>query len=217
VSWNPGSFAFGVVQVRASQGRRGRDTGSYVDRGERREVRAWAALNVKRPGYHGTTFKLGRLSGWPTTASRVVLELHTREFRVVPRRPQALCTTAGSDSRCPSFGEPHGVSESRPVPISIHRLSTSNSLVRRSFEACFGSCPQRGAHPSHSRSACLPQGHNCCPHSLWMTRCSLPPAERTLAQARGSRSGKALRRMSAVSFNVRLVRDHRVGYVRERA
>ena len=34
VSWNPSSFALGVVQVRASQGRRGRDTGSYVDRGE---------------------------------------------------------------------------------------------------------------------------------------------------------------------------------------
>jgi hypothetical protein len=27
-----------VVQVDASQGRRGRDTGSYVDRGERREA-----------------------------------------------------------------------------------------------------------------------------------------------------------------------------------
>jgi hypothetical protein len=38
----------GVVQVRASQGRRGRDTGSYADRGERREVRAWAARTVKR-------------------------------------------------------------------------------------------------------------------------------------------------------------------------
>jgi adenylylsulfate kinase len=37
VPWNPSSFALGVVQVRASQGRRGRDTGSYVDRGERRE------------------------------------------------------------------------------------------------------------------------------------------------------------------------------------
>ncbi|HKN42848.1 MAG TPA: hypothetical protein VJW23_02910, partial [Propionibacteriaceae bacterium] len=43
---------FGGVQVRAcrrkatrsvdTQGRRGRDTGSYVDRGERSEVRAWA-------------------------------------------------------------------------------------------------------------------------------------------------------------------------------
>jgi hypothetical protein len=42
------SFAVGVVQVRAAQGRRGRDTGSYVDRGERREVRAWAARTVKR-------------------------------------------------------------------------------------------------------------------------------------------------------------------------
>jgi hypothetical protein len=54
VSWNPSSFALGVVQVRASQGRRGRDTGSYVDRGERREVRAWAAPSVKRLGFHGT-------------------------------------------------------------------------------------------------------------------------------------------------------------------
>jgi hypothetical protein len=48
VSWSLSSFAVGVVQVRASQGRRGRDTGSYVDRGERREVRAWAARTVKR-------------------------------------------------------------------------------------------------------------------------------------------------------------------------
>jgi hypothetical protein len=48
------SFAVGVVQVRASQGRRGRDTGSYVDRGERREVRAWAARTVKRLRRHGT-------------------------------------------------------------------------------------------------------------------------------------------------------------------
>ena len=55
VPWNPSSFALGVVQVRASQGRRGRDTGSYVDRGERREVRAWAARSVKRLGFHGTS------------------------------------------------------------------------------------------------------------------------------------------------------------------
>jgi hypothetical protein len=65
VSWNPSSFALGVVQVRAcrrkatrgvdTQGRRGRDTGSYVDRGERREVRAWAARSVKRLGFHGTS------------------------------------------------------------------------------------------------------------------------------------------------------------------
>ena len=48
------SFAVGVVQVRASQGRRGRDTGSYADRGERREVRAWAARTVKRPRRHDT-------------------------------------------------------------------------------------------------------------------------------------------------------------------
>ena len=48
------SFAVGVVQVRGSQGRRGRDTGSYVDRGERREVRAWAARTVKRLRRHGT-------------------------------------------------------------------------------------------------------------------------------------------------------------------
>ena len=48
------SFAVGVVQVRASQGRRGRDTGSYVDRGERREVRAWAARTVKRLRRHDT-------------------------------------------------------------------------------------------------------------------------------------------------------------------
>jgi hypothetical protein len=34
------SLAVSGVQVRASQGRRGRDTGSYLDRGERSEVRA---------------------------------------------------------------------------------------------------------------------------------------------------------------------------------
>jgi hypothetical protein len=64
VSRLPGSFAFGVVQVRAcrrkatrsvdTQGRRGRHTGSYADRGERREVRAWAARNVKLPGRRDT-------------------------------------------------------------------------------------------------------------------------------------------------------------------
>ena len=52
------SFAVGVVQVRGSQGRRGRDTGSYVDRGERREVRAWAARTVKRLRRHDTRFAL---------------------------------------------------------------------------------------------------------------------------------------------------------------
>ena len=40
---------FGGVQVRASQGRRGRDTGSYLDRGER-EVRAWASRNASNRG-----------------------------------------------------------------------------------------------------------------------------------------------------------------------
>jgi hypothetical protein len=55
VSCRLGSFAVGVVQVRASQGRRGRDTGSYVDRGERREVRAWAARTVKRLRTHDTS------------------------------------------------------------------------------------------------------------------------------------------------------------------
>ena len=54
MSWILSSFAVGVVQVRASQGRRGRDTGSYVDRGERREVRAWAARTVKRLRLHDT-------------------------------------------------------------------------------------------------------------------------------------------------------------------
>jgi hypothetical protein len=59
------SFAVGVVQVRAcrrkatrgvdTQGRRGRNTGSYVDRGERREVRARAARNVKRLRRHGNS------------------------------------------------------------------------------------------------------------------------------------------------------------------
>jgi hypothetical protein len=54
VPWKGSSLALGVVQVRASQGRRGRDTGSYVDRGERREMRAWAARSVKRFPFQGT-------------------------------------------------------------------------------------------------------------------------------------------------------------------
>jgi hypothetical protein len=54
VPWKGSSLALGDVQVRASQGRRGRDTGSYVDRGERREVRAWAARSVKRFPFQGT-------------------------------------------------------------------------------------------------------------------------------------------------------------------
>jgi hypothetical protein len=58
VSWSLSSFAVGVVQVRASQGRRGRNTGSYVDRGARREVRAWAARTVKRLGLRGTRTSL---------------------------------------------------------------------------------------------------------------------------------------------------------------
>jgi hypothetical protein len=41
---------FGGVQVRASQGRRGRDTGSYLDRGERSEVRAWASRKPRDRG-----------------------------------------------------------------------------------------------------------------------------------------------------------------------
>ena len=58
VSWSLSSLAVGVAQVRAcrrkatrgvdTQGRRGSDTGSYVYRGEHREVRAWAARSVKR-------------------------------------------------------------------------------------------------------------------------------------------------------------------------
>jgi hypothetical protein len=55
VPWKGSSLALGDVQVRASQGRRGRDTGSYVDRGERREVRAWAARSVKRFPFQGTS------------------------------------------------------------------------------------------------------------------------------------------------------------------
>ena len=47
---SPLLLGVGGVQVRASQGRRGRDTGSYLDRGERREVRAWASPTVKRLG-----------------------------------------------------------------------------------------------------------------------------------------------------------------------
>jgi hypothetical protein len=37
---------------------RGRDTGSYLDRGERGEVRAWAARTVKRPRLRGTSMCL---------------------------------------------------------------------------------------------------------------------------------------------------------------
>ena len=60
VSWSLSSFAVGVVQVRASQCRRGRDTGSYVDRGERREVRAWAAPSVKRLKLRDTNVRAQR-------------------------------------------------------------------------------------------------------------------------------------------------------------
>ncbi len=65
MSWNLSSFALGVVQLRAcrrkatrgvdTQGRRGRDTGLYVDRGERSEVRAWALRSVKRLRFHSTS------------------------------------------------------------------------------------------------------------------------------------------------------------------
>src|SRR6478609_9308831 len=48
------SLALGDVQVCASQGRRGRNTGSYVDRGERREVRAWAPRSAERFPFQGT-------------------------------------------------------------------------------------------------------------------------------------------------------------------
>ena len=50
VACRPYCSWFGGVQVRASQGRRGRDTGSYLDRGERREVRAWASRNASNRG-----------------------------------------------------------------------------------------------------------------------------------------------------------------------
>ena len=54
VPWKGSSLALGDVQVCASQGRRGRDTGSYLGRGERREVRAWAPRSVKRFPFQGT-------------------------------------------------------------------------------------------------------------------------------------------------------------------
>jgi len=54
VPWKGSSLALGDVQVRASQGRRGRDTGSYPDRGERREVRAWAPRSAKRFPFQDT-------------------------------------------------------------------------------------------------------------------------------------------------------------------
>jgi LuxR family maltose regulon positive regulatory protein len=54
VPWKGSSLTLGDVQVRASQGRRGRNTGSYADRGERREVRAWAPPSVKRFPFQGT-------------------------------------------------------------------------------------------------------------------------------------------------------------------
>ena len=55
VPWKGSSLALGDVQVRTSQGRRGRDTGSYPDRGERHEVRAGAPPSVKRFPFQGTT------------------------------------------------------------------------------------------------------------------------------------------------------------------
>jgi ribosomal protein S26 len=70
VSCLSGSFAFGVVQVRASQGRRERHTGPYADRGERREVRAWAARNVKIPGRHDTNYApLDKVEAYASKAS----------------------------------------------------------------------------------------------------------------------------------------------------
>src|SRR5205823_15053624 len=61
-----GCFALGVVQVRASQGRRGRDVGPYRDWGERCEVRAWAARNVKsrRRGTSSLVVLLRRQGGY---------------------------------------------------------------------------------------------------------------------------------------------------------
>jgi hypothetical protein len=75
VSWSLSSFAVGVVQMRACRrkatrgvdtpGRRGRDTGSYIDRGERREVRAWAARTVKRLRLRGTGLRIVLLASQP--------------------------------------------------------------------------------------------------------------------------------------------------------
>ena len=59
VPWKGSSLTLGDVQVRASQGRRGRDTGSYRDRGERREVRARAPRSVKRFPFQGTRVRFG--------------------------------------------------------------------------------------------------------------------------------------------------------------
>ena len=66
----PKFLAVGVVHVRAcrrkatrgvdTQGRRGRHTGSYIDRGERREVRAWATRNIKRLRLHDTRYQPSR-------------------------------------------------------------------------------------------------------------------------------------------------------------
>src|SRR5207342_2926308 len=57
---------FGGVQVRASQGRRGRDTGSYVDRGERREVRAWASRKPRERGDGVLATQSRRRKGGPS-------------------------------------------------------------------------------------------------------------------------------------------------------
>jgi hypothetical protein len=51
-------FLYGWRRSGACIARPTRDTGSYVDRGERREVRAWAARTVKRLRLRGTRVSL---------------------------------------------------------------------------------------------------------------------------------------------------------------
>jgi hypothetical protein len=172
VSWNLSSFALGVVQVRASQGRRGRDTGSYVDRGERREVRAWAARSVKRLGFHDTSTGRDRPSlGSP----RAVRQSHPRQRRtdgqvrprqqlgktrrrtvrsrvLPPRRPMAR--RAHGSSRCDrGTGEP---ATSQPV---------------RFRHAAGGSLPNRRGGPTPGRRVTgRRRVRTPCPDHRWLAR-----------------------------------------------
>ena len=120
------SFTFGVVQVRASQGRRGRDTGSYVDRGERREVRARAARNVKRLRRRGTSSVKAL---WVLPAALVLVACTANEPGT-GQRPQASSPTtavsATAQSPSATRAQPKATSTPKPTkpphPISVQAL-----------------------------------------------------------------------------------------------
>jgi hypothetical protein len=152
VSWNPGCFALEVVQVRGSQGRREshcgsgatsspcgeqcRDTGSYGDRGERREVRAWAAPSVKRPGFRGTHFRPGDVG----SRNEASTETHAGPPRV------GQWMHGGRPV-------PRLVSPRKPVSSGLclpHYLPDAQPHHQPNFDAVSGSCPPR-RRPDHER------------------------------------------------------------------